>query len=252
MPWTFAHPAAALLVRRFSGPYLPLPGLVIGSLSPDFGYYTGAFALATDAHSLRGTLMICLPSAFLLLVVLLRLRTALIAPLPQPHRAAMEGLSSPSLWPLGPFARMVAAIWFGAMTHVAWDSFTHASGAMVSIIAPLRHVLFEVSGRTFATYNILQHAGTVFGIVVIGVAYCRWLMRTVGIAACLQWRALRDCIPLAMVALLSVASGFASAALKAGTESGWPVFVFRGVIDTTIAFAAAYALMSLHAMRRVR
>lgn len=252
MPWTFAHPAAALLVRRFSGPSLPLSGLVIGSLSPDFGYYTGAFALATGAHSLRGTLTICLPSAFLLVAVLLRLRTALIAPLPQPHRAAMEGLPSPLLWPLGPFARMVAAIWFGAMTHVAWDSFTHASGVMVSIIAPLRQVLFEASGRAFATYTILQHAGTLLGIALIGVAYGRWLMRTVGIASCLRWRALRDCIPLAMVAMLSVVSGFAAAALKIGTENGWPAFVFRGVIDSTIAFAAAYALMSLHAMRRVR
>ena len=41
MPWTFAHPAAAVLVRRFGGASLPLSGLAMGSLSPDFGYYVG-------------------------------------------------------------------------------------------------------------------------------------------------------------------------------------------------------------------
>ena len=169
MPWTFAHPAAAIFVRRFGGASLPLSGLVVGSLSPDFGYYVGAFGLATHAHTLRGTLDVCLPSAFVLLLIVLRLRRVLVAPLPQPHRRAIEGLPSPSFWTASDAARMIAALWIGAMTHVAWDSFTHASGLMVSIIAPLREVLFEVPGRRFATYNILQHAGTLFGLSLIHI-----------------------------------------------------------------------------------
>lgn len=252
MPWTFAHPAAALLVRRFGGASLPLPGLVVGSLSPDFGYYIGAFDLATHAHTLRGTLDVCLPSAFVLLMIVLRMRGVLVAPLPQPHRRAIEGLPSPSLWPASDTARMIAALWVGAMTHVAWDSFTHASGVMVSIIAPLRHALFEVSGRSFATYNILQHAGTLFGIVVIGVAYCRWLVRIVGVESCLYWRTLRDCMPLAIVALSCAGIGFASAMLRLCPDSGWPVLVFRGMVDATVVFASAYVLLGLRATLRMR
>lgn len=251
MPWTFAHPAAALLVHRFGRRSLPLSGLVVGSLSPDFGYYVGAFDVATQAHALRGTLTICLPSACLLLVVLLRLRAFLVAPLPQPHRAAIAGLPTPSLWPLGHFAGMGGAIWIGALTHVAWDAFTHAGGPMVSISAPLREELFEISGRRFATYTLLQHAGTLFGIAVVGVAYGRWLVRTAGIAS-LRWRALREGMPLLAAALLSVSLGFASARVRLGPDSGVPVLVFRGVVDATIAFAAAYAVLAGLAMRRMR
>ena len=252
MPWTFAHPAAALLVHRFGRRSLPLSGLVVGSLSPDFGYYVGAFDAATQAHTLRGTLTICLPSACLLLVVLLRLRAFLVAPLPQPHRAAIDGLPTPSLWPLAHFAGMVGAIWIGALTHVAWDAFTHASGPMVWIIAPLCEELFEISGRRFATYTLLQHAGTLFGIAAIGVAYCRWLVGTAGIASCLRWRALREGMPLLAAALLSAFLGFASARARLGPDSSVPVLVFRGVVDATIAFAAAYALLAGLALRRMR
>ena len=252
MPWTFAHPAAAIFVSRFGGASLPMSGLVIDSLSPDFGYYIGAFGLATHAHTLRGTLDVCLPSAFVLLLVVLRLRRVLVAPLPQPHRRAIEGQPSPSLLPASNAARMIAALWIGAMTHLAWDSFTHASGVMVSIIAPLREVLFEVSGRRYATYNILQHAGTLFGIVVIGFAYCRWLARTVGIGACLRLPALAESWPLVAAALLSAASGFAIALLKLGTDAGWPVLMFRGVVDSTIVFSVAYLVLALRVVRKTR
>lgn len=250
MPWTFAHAAAAVLVRRFGAASLPLSGLVTGSLSPDFGYYVGAFGVATHAHTLRGAVAVCVPSACVVLLLVLRLRGLLVAPLPQPHRRALEGLPSPSFGSMADIARMLAAVWVGAVTHVAWDSFTHASGAMVSLIAPLRHALFEVSGRTFATYNILQHVGTLFGIAVIGLAYARWLVRSVGPSSCVQWSALRACIPLVLVVLLCLAAGFGSAMLRLGPGSGWPVIVFRGVVDATVAFALAYLLLAWHAWRR--
>lgn len=249
MPWTFAHAAAAVLVRRFGGASLPLSGLVVGSLSPDFGYYIGAFGAATHAHTLRGTVEVCVPSAFVLLLIVLRLRGLLVAPLPQPHRRAIACLPSPPLRSKADVARMLAAVWVGAMTHVAWDSFTHASGAMVAVIAPLRQVLFELSGRTFATYNVLQHVGTMAGIAVIGLAYGRWLAGSVGLAPCVRWRALRACIPLVLVAVVCVAVGFASAILRLGPGSGWPVIVFRCVVDATIAFAIAYLLLAWQAWR---
>lgn len=250
MPWTFAHAAAAVWVRRLSGASLPLSGLVVGNLSPDFGYYVGAFGVATHAHTLRGTVEVCVPSACVVLWMVLRLRGVLVAPVPQPHRRAWEGLPSPSLGSLADIARMLAAVWVGALTHVAWDSFTHASGAMVSLIAPLRHALFEVPGRRFATYNILQHLGTLVGIAVIGLAYGRWLARSVGLASCVQWRALRACIPLGLVVVLCLAVGFGSAMLRLGPGSGWPVIVFRGVVDATVAFAVAYLLLVWRAWRR--
>ena len=40
MPWTFAHPAAILPLRRFCPAPLDFSALVIGSMVPDLGYYS--------------------------------------------------------------------------------------------------------------------------------------------------------------------------------------------------------------------
>jgi WD40 repeat protein len=37
MPWTFAHPAAVLPLRKFCADRLSFAGLVVGSVSPDIG-----------------------------------------------------------------------------------------------------------------------------------------------------------------------------------------------------------------------
>ena len=65
MPWTFAHPAAILPLRR----HLPQAALVVGSISPDIGYYLGLYPLATFAHSGWGLLLACLPIGAAVLVV---------------------------------------------------------------------------------------------------------------------------------------------------------------------------------------
>lgn len=88
MPWTFAHPAAVLALRRYCPRYLNFSALVVGSLSPDLGYYLDLFATAKFAHSFTGSLLVCLPLGILLMAVLFLLRKPFWFVLPQPHRAA--------------------------------------------------------------------------------------------------------------------------------------------------------------------
>ena len=49
-------------LRRFCPERLSFAALVIGSMSPDFGYYFRQFPLAHFAHTALGTLTVCLPS----------------------------------------------------------------------------------------------------------------------------------------------------------------------------------------------
>ena len=86
MPWTFAHPAAVLPLRRFCPSPLNLAGLIVGSLTPDFGYYIGSSELALFAHSLVGSVYACLPAGLVLLIVFYIVRTPLCFMLPEPHR----------------------------------------------------------------------------------------------------------------------------------------------------------------------
>ena len=248
MPWTFAHPAAALVFRRFGSFSLPLSGLVVGSLAPDFGYYAGGFALATQAHTARGALLFCVPIGCGVVLLMRWLRPFLIAPLPDPHRAALQGLPAPSLSSPGHAVRMIAAVFIGAMTHVTWDAFTHAGGAMVTAIAPLRHELFAASGRHFAVYNALQHISTLLGVATLVVAYVRWLVHAVGVDACLRWRTLREGMLLMGVVVASALFGFGIALYETNLQGAWSALVFRGALHATVAFAVAYALLALRAM----
>jgi Domain of unknown function (DUF4184) len=61
MPWTFAHPAAILPLRRLCPVPLDFSALVIGSMVPDLGYYLFYSNLARSAHSFSGSVLVCLP-----------------------------------------------------------------------------------------------------------------------------------------------------------------------------------------------
>jgi len=66
MPWTFAHPAAVLPLRPLRR--LSFGALVVGSISPDIGYYVGHFDLAGAAHTLSGLVTLSLPTGLVLMV----------------------------------------------------------------------------------------------------------------------------------------------------------------------------------------
>src|SRR3954468_2256131 len=94
MPYTLSHPLAVIPLRRCCPTYLNFPALVIGSMSPDFGYFVDQFYVAKFAHTLPGTVAVCLPASLVLLGVFYLLRQPLCFILPQPHRAALTPLAS--------------------------------------------------------------------------------------------------------------------------------------------------------------
>jgi hypothetical protein len=177
MPWTVSHAAAVLPLRRWCPAQLSFVALVIGSMSPDFAYYFGLAEIADFAHSLPGLFAAALPGGLLVVAAAWLLRGLLAELLPQPHRFAWQqafaSLGRDLDWRRG--IVLAASILLGAATHAAWDSFTHATGPPVARSEVLQRVLFRVGSRDVETYNFLQHASTVFGIVVLAVAYRSWL-----------------------------------------------------------------------------
>lgn len=256
MPWTLAHPAAVLPLRRF-GHRLPLAGLVIGSMSPDFGYYTGHFDFAKAAHTPLGILLHCLPIAMLLVLLLRWLRQPLIAILPQPHRAALGSLPAPVGLPgVREALALALAVIVGAATHVAWDSLTHNHGFVVQHWPLMQRLLFRIGGHSFHVYNTLQHASTVIGVACLLVAYRRWLRRTPAardfrcdgrdraryalLLACLAG-AVAVAVPLAM-----------SVAGKLSGPYSLNVLIVRSVIYATSGAVVALVLAALWWSRRSR
>jgi hypothetical protein len=169
MPFTLAHPAAVLPLRRVR--LLRSVPLIIGAMVPDVPYYLPwrlAKHIPPVTHTALGTLTVDLPIGLLLLLLIWLLRTPLAAPLwPRAGAKCFGALerfgSRPLNWALAPLSILV-----GVWTHLAWDSFTHADGWMVLRISALSAPVsfFSYTGELC---HVLQYASSVFGLLVLAI-----------------------------------------------------------------------------------
>jgi hypothetical protein len=146
MPWTIAHAAAVLPLRKHCPTRLSFAGLVAGSFAPDMGYYVEQFALADKAHTVSGAAFICVPIGLVLLLLAQLLYRPVGFLLPQPHRGVLLTLRAPlQPWSLRTIGMAMVSVFIGALTHVCWDGFTHVHGYFVSRLPILQALLIAVS-----------------------------------------------------------------------------------------------------------
>lgn len=168
MPFTLAHPAAVLPLRRTR---LDFPALVIGTMAPDFPYFVDFSAHNQFGHTLAGIFLFCLPIGlcawFLYRSVLVYAFLALLPPAYQTQVAARR--QDP---PISPTLLLWVAISLilGAATHLIWDSFTHEHGAMVEHWAFLRE---RLPGRSMTVFKLLQFGGGGLGLLALGIVAVR-------------------------------------------------------------------------------
>jgi len=156
-----------------------MTALVVGSLSPDFGYYTRSFGIATAAHSLGGSIFICLPSAVLMMGLILLFQKPLLFLMPSRLSGFLQtALRFPpqSKWRLA--VQMCFWTWIGACTHILWDAFTHRTGWFVERSSLLQESLVSIGGSPLPTYYILQQISTILGLAVLVVFLFRVLSRS--------------------------------------------------------------------------
>jgi hypothetical protein len=252
MPATFSHPAAVLPLRRIR--WLNFAALVIGSMSPDFGYFIGRGGGA--AHTLAGSVLICVPSGAAVFVLFLLLRRSVCELLPMPHRGALlplcDRLPPLKFWSVGSVA---VSLLLGSWTHIAWDAFTHRPGFFVQLLPVLQTPFFTFGGTTFRGYYLLQHLSTVGGLAALVVVYWRWLAAQqppVGPRESDRWRY----VLWAAVLLLPLLIALPAAARFAEPYSGYHevrVFMYRAVISYGSAFVPLVAAAAVAvAIRRRR
>ncbi|MFI4885222.1 MAG: DUF4184 family protein [Steroidobacterales bacterium] len=179
MPFTLAHPAAVLPLRRM-GLLRTIP-LFVGAMVPDVQYFL-PWRIAKHlpevtqpdfgSHTFFGTFTFDLPVALLLLLLLWLLRAPLTAPLGAASgakcRNSLERFGSrPLNWAVAPFSILI-----GAWTHLAWDSFTHPQGWMVSRISALS-ARVTIFGYTGELCHVLQYVSSVFGLAVLAIWFLR-------------------------------------------------------------------------------
>lgn len=255
MPWTFAHPAAVLPLRRVFPRRLSFCALVVGSMTPDFGFYVGSFGIARKAHTLWGLLIICLPSGLALLAIIRALHRPIGGLLPFPHRQRV--LSLPPLLSLrSPSVCFWAscALLVGALTHIAWDSFTHQSGYFVLQWAILQDKTFFIGKKGFELYEVLQDVSSVLGAAIVFFVYRRWvrggtIARNADVQADDRWR--YQLLALIAISALVVAAPFAYAvSISPHRGINLVLFAVRLLIYGTTAFFTLLCVASIALARR--
>ena len=169
MPFTFAHPAVILPLGKIRGNLFSMTGLVLGSMSPDFIYFIHFQPDSGYGHSLQGFLLLNLPLCFLLAFLFhYVIKNPLVLHMPE-SIGAWIGNAVYRHWDLKSISKVIIfaySAFFGMVTHIAWDSFTHKDAIMVKAI-PALSVNLLVFGHSIPIFKILQHGSTIAGILFI-------------------------------------------------------------------------------------
>lgn len=168
MPWTFSHPAVVFPIKHsFLGKWLSLPAMILGCLSPDLLYSFGLYRLASEAHHIVGWLSIGLPLCFIIYVIILKLASPLSTVIP-------FVIKKTQAWSILSICILAISFFIGALTHIVWDSFTHDTGTMVRSWSFLQFNLTMTDKQEIAIYKILQHSGSLLGLLYLSYQYWRY------------------------------------------------------------------------------
>ena len=183
MPFTLAHPAAALPFRRWCPRYLDFSALVVGCLVPDLATSMTDY-LEYFSHTILGSLVFCLPVGLLTLWIFRQVRAPLISTLPNPHRDILLSIRTV---PPGSLVQVMVSLLLGSWLHIAWDSFTHDHSWLV------RHsVLSSFTVGRMPLNHLLWLLSSLIGVAVPLVMYLalvrrrRTLIKSVSLS---EWRA---------------------------------------------------------------
>lgn len=129
----------------------------------------------------------------------------------------------------------MASILIGAMTHIAWDSFTHPTFWPYHHWTFLSHPVHLPFSRTFQLYKLLQHASSLFGCIVLLIWTRLWYNNTRPDDGMVQPQ--RSTMALVVVAI-TLSGAVLRAVIGVGISNGtraWGRFAIE-VLITSITF----------------
>jgi membrane-bound metal-dependent hydrolase YbcI (DUF457 family) len=249
MPFTISHAAAVLPLKNSR---LPMAALMIGSMSPDFAYFT-SLAVRDSSHDFDGLFLFCWPvglAVWLLFVRVLERPTIELLP------AAWRNNLAPSdgSLTLRNLALASLGVIIGALTHIAWDAFTHPGTPVVNAFPALSTELFTFRGRSIRVFLVLQYLCSVIGLLAL--AHWAWRLRhaTPRTRIATPSRSFITDRARVAAALLVVAASAALALASYADASGEPFErrVFHLLIGGMTGWALAWCAVALLVKRHLR
>ena len=246
MPYAIAHPAAIIPLHRWLGRRSVPSALVIGSVVPDAWYFVPLLG-RPDTHTVHGALLYCLPLALLVYALYhLIAKEPLLALLPRTLEAKLRACTVQGL-PPAPWSAVALCAAAGALTHVVWDSFTHAGLLSAAYFPALEARALALGAYELRWHQLLQHLSTLSG----GAFVAWWIHRSLGrvpVVLPLSARGNSHCIVVALALLAAPAAvliGSLPALLAASGVDGLRSAVRAAVIGSAAALAAAFAAYCL-------
>ncbi|SHN46473.1 DUF4184 family protein [Cryptosporangium aurantiacum] len=239
MPLTYlAHQVPVFALKLGRPRWFDGTALALGSMAPDWSYALEGSRFAVDFHGPVNVLR-AVPVAVVAAIVLRR-----VAPTVAGYLPSLPSLPLRRLGAIGsrrpPLLMTVVSALIGALTHVFWDSFTHA-GRWGARTVPWLRETHDVLGYTATGAKLAQQSSTLLG-AVLGLVLLGMLLRRLpeggepGPAPGRFWAA--------------VAAGTLAGAVW-GYDAG--TFVAGAVIRCSLGIAAGVVLGALIAQRgRVR
>lgn len=176
MPFTLAHPAAALSLRKLLGRLGAADALAIGAMVPDLPYFLPLGVTGAQSHGVGGLFWFCLPAGLVAWAAGRALVRPFVLALAPRCVAARLGPARPAAWSPRKLAGVAVSLLVAALTHIVWDSFTHGTGAAVAALPALRRPVALFPGYTPFVFTILQHGSTVVGLGVLAFWGSRWFL----------------------------------------------------------------------------
>jgi hypothetical protein len=171
MPFTLAHPAAVLPLKRFCPRYLSFPALIAGSVSPDLSYFFVRLNLGPFAHHPIKGFLFGVPAGLLILALFYLFRRPALKMLPHRYREIFQPLFS---HPFGTPMGILFSLTIGVATHIAWDTFTHNQSLFVRHVAFLQMPLFQIGMHRVRVVHVLSYICSFLGVFWLCLAYSRW------------------------------------------------------------------------------
>jgi hypothetical protein len=163
-----AHGAAALPFRRL---HLVFSALLVGTFAPDFEYFLRLSPDSRFGHTLLGTFALTLPLALLVLWLFHAfVKRPAAGLLPEAiQRRLTNHLGEFTFRGPARLALIVSSILLGIITHLAWDSFTHANTWPYRHWPILSHRFHAPLVGAIPLYEVFQHGSTFIGIGVLSI-----------------------------------------------------------------------------------
>lgn len=173
MPITVCHPVASIPLRRFG---LILSALIVGSMMPDFEFFIRLSDGKAIGHTLAGLFLFDIPVGLIVLIVFHRLiKYPLLSLLPHTVQSRMYKTASEfTFFPVKRFCMISFSLLIGAITHLLFDSFTHADGFFVMQLPFLASPVITLPQGTVRIYFLLQYVGSALGALVMIYWFLKW------------------------------------------------------------------------------